>query len=70
MAFAELALASNTVTSYIAFSWLRDVPEGISSGTWGQKDPAGTRLASDSARLSNFSHTTSYPLLEKARFLA
>ena len=28
----------------------RDVPEGISSGTWGQKDPAGSLLASDSVR--------------------
>jgi hypothetical protein len=44
---------SNTVTNYIAFPWLstiRDVPKGISSGTWGQKDPAGSRLASDSVR--------------------
>jgi hypothetical protein len=35
---------------YIAFPWLRDVPEGISSGTWGQNDPAGSLLASETVR--------------------
>jgi hypothetical protein len=30
---------SITVTNSIAFPWLRGVPEGISSGTWGQKTP-------------------------------
>jgi hypothetical protein len=40
---------SNTIRIFIAWPWLRDVPEGISCGTWGQKDPAGSRLASDSA---------------------
>jgi hypothetical protein len=56
---------SNTIRIFIAFPsrWLRDVPEGISSGTWGQQDPAGSRLASDSAHLPNFSHTTSPPSL-------
>ena len=43
-------LHSSTVTNSIAFPWLRGVPEGISSGTWGQTDPAGSLLASDSVR--------------------
>ena len=50
---------SNTILIIIAFPWLRDVPEVISSGTWGQKDPAGSPIASDSAHLPDFSHTTS-----------
>jgi len=60
---------SNTILIIIAFPWLRDVPEVISSGTWGQKDPAGSRLASDSAHLPNFSHTTSTPPLNHTRHL-
>ena len=58
---SNITTNSSTVTNSIAFPWLRGVPEGISSGTWGQTDPAGSLLASDSAHLPNFSHTTSHP---------
>jgi len=41
---------SNTITKCIAFPWLRDVPKGTSSVTWGQKGPRGITLTSDSVR--------------------
>ena len=36
---SSIEVDSSTVTNSIAFPWLRGVPEGISSGTWGQKTP-------------------------------
>ena len=52
---------------YIAFPWLRDVPEGISSGTWGQKDPAGSRLASDSVRRQKRENTRTEEAVREGR---
>jgi hypothetical protein len=65
----EVVVVVTLLPVYIVFPWLRDVPEGISSGTWGQNDPAESLLASDSVRRRKKRNTRTEEAVREGRLM-